>query len=272
MTPRHTQKGTYVQRYAALFLLAVALLATATCVADQRTATRETHQQSSFALFNKANELYRQNKYEEALALYEQLITQGIADPVLYYNTGNAYAQLHRTGPAVLMYERALQGDPRDADIHENLAQIAPAINRPHVFILLRPLYQLKEAFTLNEVTIVLDSFFILFTIAMVGVFLARKELWRRISKRIAHVAAVLFLLTACLFAVKIHETLGAKAAVVMQETSARSGPSTSFSDILKLPAGTKVRLVGHAQEGWARIRLQTGQSGYLPISAFEII
>ncbi len=259
-------------RWYALFILMIGLLAGGASASNETTAAMQTDDQSAHSLFAKANALYKQNKYEEALALYEQLLSQGTVDPVLYYNTGNAYAQLHRPGPAVLMYERALQLDPRDADAQENLAEIAPAINRPRIFILLRPLYQVKEAFTMNELTLALDLVYLLFVTAMLWVFLAHRAAWHRVWKRAACISAVLLFFVACFFGVKLYETLAVKEAVVMQETSARSGPSTSFSGILKLPAGTKVRLVEQSEDGWARIRLRSGQSGYLPTSAFEII
>lgn len=259
-------------RWYAPFILMMCLFATSTTVANETAAGLQTASQSAYGIFAKANALYKENKYEDALSLYEQLLSQGIADPVLYYNTGNAYAQLHRPGPAVLMYERALQLHPRDPDIQENLVEIAPAINRPRVFVLLRPLYRLKETFTLNELTLALDVLYLLFVAILLGVFLARRTAWHRILKRAARISAILLLLVACLFAVKLYGTLAVREAVVMQEASARSGPSTSFSDILKLPAGTKVRLVEKSEEGWARIRLRSGQSGYLPTSAFEII
>ena len=115
-------------RWYTLFILMIGLLAGGASASNETTAAMQTDDQSAYTLFAKANALYKQNKYEEALALYEQLLSQDTVDPVLYYNTGNAYAQLHRPGPAVLMYERALQLDPRDADAQENLAEIAPAI------------------------------------------------------------------------------------------------------------------------------------------------
>lgn len=282
-------------RYVVLFLIIPFMLAGGS-EANEVTAGIQTNEQSPVNLFDKANELYKQNKYEEALALYEQLLAQGIVDPVLYYNTGNAYAQLHRTGPAVLMYERALQLDPRDRDTRENLAQVAPAVNRIRVFVLLRPFYELQNSFTLNEFTTALDIVYLLLVIALLGAFVARNAAWIRVWKRTAYFGAALLFFVVCFFGVKLYETRALKEAVVMQETYARSGPSTSFSPILELPAGTKVLIVKETQQRplpgaleayyvdismrpveqpgqeWVRIRLRGGQSGYLPRSAFEII
>jgi tetratricopeptide (TPR) repeat protein len=284
-------------RWHALFILIVSLLALGTALADETTTSMQTDDKSAHSLFAEANAFYKQNKYEEALTLYEQLLVQGIVDPVLYYNTGNAYVQLHRPGSAVLMYERALRLDPRDADAHENLAEIAPRINNPRVFILLRPLHRVKEAFTLNEFTLALELTYLLFVTTMLGIFLTRRAAWLRLWKRAARISALLLLCVACFFGIKLHETFSVREAIVMEEeTYARSGPSASFSPILELPAGTKVMLVEESEQrllpgaleayyvdpsmrpvekpgqNWARIRLRSGQSGYLPTSAFEII
>ena len=283
-------------RWYTLFILMISLLAGGASVADETTPAMQTDDQSAHTLFAKANALYKQNKYEEALSLYERLLAQGNVDPVLYYNTGNAYTQLHRPGPAVLMYERALRLDPRDRDAHENLTEIAPSINNPRVFILLGTLYHVKESFTLNEFTLALDLIYLLFVTAMLGIFLTRRTAWQRVWKRAARISALLLLFVACFFGVKLCETFSVRKAVVMEKTYARSGPSASFSPILELPAGTKVILVEESEprplpgaleayyvdpsmrpveepgQNWARIRLRSGQSGYLPASAFEII
>ena len=66
------------------------------------------------------NAAYSNNKFDEAIALYEDLLkTQESA--ALYYNLGNAYYKSGKLAPAILNYERAILLDPNDDDIKSNL-------------------------------------------------------------------------------------------------------------------------------------------------------
>jgi len=71
--------------------------------------------------FDRANESYKDENYTEAISLYEQLITEGVVDTVVFYNLGNAYFRSNRLGPAIANYERALQIDPNFNSARQNL-------------------------------------------------------------------------------------------------------------------------------------------------------
>ena len=47
--------------------------------------------QTNEALFEEGNELYRNNQFVEAIALYEQIETRGFVSTELYFNLGNAF-------------------------------------------------------------------------------------------------------------------------------------------------------------------------------------
>jgi len=64
------------------------------------------------AVFEQANTAYGEGAYTEAASLYEQLISDGVHDPVVFYNLGNAYFNAGRLGPAVANFERALRLAP----------------------------------------------------------------------------------------------------------------------------------------------------------------
>jgi len=64
------------------------------------------------ALFDEANAAYGAGRYDEAAALYEQLIADGVHDAVVFFNLGNACFSAGRLGPAVANYERALRLEP----------------------------------------------------------------------------------------------------------------------------------------------------------------
>ena len=64
------------------------------------------------ALFEQANAAYGKGAYSEAATIYERLISDGVHDPVVFFNLGNAYFCAGRLGPAVANYERALRLAP----------------------------------------------------------------------------------------------------------------------------------------------------------------
>ncbi|MBV8254736.1 MAG: tetratricopeptide repeat protein [Chitinophaga sp.] len=72
--------------------------------------------------FDDANNLYRQSKFTEAAASYQQLIDAGYSQRELFLNAGNAWYKAGKTGMAVYSYEKALQLSPADPAIKHNLA------------------------------------------------------------------------------------------------------------------------------------------------------
>ena len=61
------------------------------------------------SLFYKANEKYQEGKYEDAIQLYQEIISEGYESPVLYYNLGNSFFRSNKLGKSRLFYEKALK-------------------------------------------------------------------------------------------------------------------------------------------------------------------
>ncbi|MFN8369199.1 MAG: tetratricopeptide repeat protein [Bacteriovoracaceae bacterium] len=72
-------------------------------------------------LFVKSNEAYNKGDYSEAIAGYEQIISQHNDLPDLYFNLGNAYLKSQNSGKAIFYYKKASSLSPRDPDIRYNL-------------------------------------------------------------------------------------------------------------------------------------------------------
>ena len=69
----------------------------------------------------RANESYHEKDYQSAAKLLEELIEQGQNNGYLYYNLGNSYMRLGKTGHAILNYLRAKLLLPRDENLDANL-------------------------------------------------------------------------------------------------------------------------------------------------------
>ncbi|MBR2308553.1 MAG: tetratricopeptide repeat protein, partial [Fibrobacter sp.] len=59
--------------------------------------------------FFKANELYDQGKYKEAVPLYRAAIDEGRYEPFAWFNLGNALVQLDRKQVAMVAYKRTVE-------------------------------------------------------------------------------------------------------------------------------------------------------------------
>lgn len=73
------------------------------------------------AQFDAANQLYAQNKFTDAAAAYEQIITNGTVSAALYFNLGNAHFKAGQLGRAIAAYRRAEELSPRDPDVRANV-------------------------------------------------------------------------------------------------------------------------------------------------------
>jgi tetratricopeptide (TPR) repeat protein len=71
--------------------------------------------------FEKANAAYADDKFEVAVRLYNSILDDSLVSSELYFNLGNAYFKMNDLANAIYHYEKALQLNPSDADIKENL-------------------------------------------------------------------------------------------------------------------------------------------------------
>lgn len=77
-------------------------------------------------LFNHADALYKQGRYEEAMAGYQSLVEAPLNQntPSVFYNTGNSLYNLNKLKEAEEAYKMALRLNPKDQDAKFNLAYV----------------------------------------------------------------------------------------------------------------------------------------------------
>ncbi|MBI3414993.1 MAG: tetratricopeptide repeat protein [Verrucomicrobia bacterium] len=77
-----------------------------------------------------ANQLMQLKKYDEAIAIYEQAVSQHGEDEDIHYNLGIAYARKGNVEAAIKHYEEALRILPDYAEAHNNLGNLLASRRR----------------------------------------------------------------------------------------------------------------------------------------------
>lgn len=224
-----------------------------------------------------ADKAYQENKYAEAIKMYENILATQGESAVVYYNLGNSYFKEKNMAKAVLNYERALLLNPGDADIRFNLDmarsktvdQITPATE---VFIVtwVNSLTNMQSERGWAKIGIV--SFICL--LVGLALYIFSKRLFVR---KIGFIGAVVLLVvTVCanLFArQQKNEQMDRTGAIVMSPTvTVKSTPDKSGTELFVLHEGTKVFVEDNSMKGWKEIRLEDGNKGWIPTEAIEII
>ena len=80
--------------------------------------------------FDQGIAAYERGDFDESIRHFETLLEQGVAEPELFFNLGNAYYRTAQLAGAIANYERALQLDPGNPVVRENLARAVARTER----------------------------------------------------------------------------------------------------------------------------------------------
>ena len=223
----------------------------------------------SETLFEKANALYNQDDFTEAVEVYEEILNSGQHSAAVYYNLGNAHYKLNNIAPSIYYYEKALMLKPGDADIKNNLAfaqnmtidaiEPMPKTGFSRIFdgLVGRLTYE-----GWGVTSIVGMSLFVLLFLVY---YFASSSTVKRVAF-IASFIALLIALVAVAFAFRQQSNqLNDQPAIVFAEkSSVRSGPKLSDEEVFILHEGTKVQILDEFDQ-WNKIRIADGKIGWLP-------
>lgn len=113
---------------------------------------------SAQALFYQANASYAEEKFDQAIAAYEEALKLDYESGPLYYNLANAYFKQGILGEAIVNYLRAQRLMPDDADLKANLAYAQSLIKGGRVTAqrhwLADQLLTLAGEFNLDKITV----------------------------------------------------------------------------------------------------------------------
>jgi tetratricopeptide (TPR) repeat protein len=111
--------------------------------------------QAGTVMYEEANKLYHNKQYDEAANLYMQIINDGYCSCSVYYNAGNSYYKSKHLGMAVWCFQKALQYEPGNALIKENLqltnSKLSASFKKTREWIGIKWIRNILEFHTLNK-------------------------------------------------------------------------------------------------------------------------
>ena len=215
--------------------------------------------------FARGNAAYAQGDYASAIAAYEQLVGEGVAQAPVFHNLGNAYYRAGNLGAAIANYERALHVSPTFGPARHNLdfciAKTQRQWGRP-----LPPPWQ--EALLMWHDTWPPRAVYRLAVICWVALWvLLAFRLWRP-NKHLTRAAFALALASAAFATsayVKFHPSLVAVS--VQDHAAVRFGPGGSQTVNFELLQGDRV-VIDSRRDGWALVRNADGERGWVDETA----
>lgn len=222
---------------------------------------------SAPAVFARANDRYRHEQFDEAIAGYQTMLQQGVESGALYYNLGNALLKRGHKSQALWAYLKAKTFLPRDADVQANLEYVQSLL-APGVAGSVAPSravrwLTLRQRFTTAELA--LGAILLLWLAVACRVIAAWSPRLRGGVRPFAWGCGIaagvswlaLMVQTAGIDAVP-------KAVVILGQADAKFSPQSTGTTHFTLPEGTVVCVLGR-DAGWIQVRRGDGRSGWVP-------
>lgn len=226
--------------------------------------------------FEAGNRAYRKAAYEEALQQYLRVEKSGLESPALYYNMGNSYFRLGKTGKAILYFERAYRLAPNDDDIRHNLAFVRTycedridVVPQFFLFVWLQKLVGFLSA----DIWFLFLLISLSLTAALIISFLVSNTLNLRRKLALGVLASLtVSLFVAAVFTARvIADNQTDRAVLIEHVVNVKYSPEHSSKNAFILHEGVKVKLE-ESVDHWVQIRLDDGKTGWVLKNTLETI
>jgi hypothetical protein len=210
--------------------------------------------------FNDANRLYEQERYPDAIEIYQSLLKQDVQTPALHFNLANALLRSGQTGQAIYHYRLAQQLAPRDPDVRANLDFARQSTNQPHPSASSgwqRAVLHL----TLNEWTVLtMASFWACLALLALSQFKIRLRPALRPYMRFLAFCTLLSLVPLTAAWHLRHQPV---AIVVVPESAVRFGPFSESQEHYTLKDGAELVILDQLND-WLQVRDPQGRVGWI--------
>jgi tetratricopeptide (TPR) repeat protein len=239
------------------------------------------------AAFQAANAAYKAGEFDSALSGYRKL-AEGVHNPELYLNLGNAAFKTGQLGWAILYYERGLALQPRNPELRESLRFARERIvdrsadDAPGLAGLLSTLHR---QLALDELMAVTSALWLLTLLAAGAVYRQDLTLGQSLSALLSFLEVpwkqkLAAMLAPCLLAfglcggwayVRLQDSRATHAIVLAKEAKASSAPATDATVVFAVHEGTRVAVLRRSDR-WSQVSLANGYSGWVLSDAIQEI
>ena len=223
-------------------------------------------------LFYRANGLYEEAHYKEAIDLYNSVLKQGLESGNLYYNLGNCYFKEGKLGLAILNYERARRLIPQDKDLEANYNYAVSLIkyksSEASSKWFKRFIDNTSNRFSIDRITLVL--FFIYIFIILAVIIAVVFKLSRSRAVVIIALLGAVFIFFSFLFYGKI-TSLKNQAILVVESSDAKFEPLDTATTHFTIYEGMKVHILS-SKDKWYKVKRPDGKVGWIRKTDLEVI
>lgn len=224
--------------------------------------------------FDKATTLYQKGDYTQAAAVYSSILKSGKESSALYYNLGNTYYKLNNVPESIYYYEKALQLDPENADVKNNLIfanqmKVDAITPLPKTWVrqLSDGIVGLFSAHTWAVLSIIGVFAFVLSF--LLYYFVERTALKRTFFSLM--LVFLFFAIGSYTLAHFCHKQVSQTQYAILFDKTVRvfSDANAYSSEVMQLHEGTKVEIIEDAKD-WVKIRLVNGKTGWTKVSSLR--
>lgn len=211
-------------------------------------------------MFLKANEFYKEGKFEQALKLYEQIPNKNAQ---VYYNQGNCTYKLGKQGQALAFWRRAEHdwGLFNRTELLNNIALIKKQFKK-NQHQQDSPFEGIKETTASIKNAIMsfiralpLVNFQFIFLIMWILSFIYLRYLYRRHQKTIIFILFSINLMCGIFLALKYNFELREHGVIINKQATLMSGPGKNYQVIGELPETCEVTLQKYT-DGFYKIKI----------------
>ena len=216
--------------------------------------------QASDSLFSKANEMYGNENYTQAILTYEKILSNNLESAELYYNLGNCYYKIEDWANAIWYYEKSLKIKKSKKTIENLSITESKIIDRiepmPEIFYNVW-WYKIIKLFTSKTWQIL--SLLCIWTYLIV--FLLNTFTIYKIKK-----LTILLFISFLLFAISQSSIIynsKQEAIIFSSAVQVTSAPTNNSVNLFSLHAGIKVEIIDEIGD-WVEIKIINGQNGWI--------
>lgn len=219
-------------------------------------------------IFEEANLAYNQGDYPTAIGKYEQILENGKTSSELYYNLANAHYKVNNVAPSIYFYEKALQLDPNDTDIRNNLAlarnRVIDDVQGEQETGISRIWNALVTSLGYNEWAWVAITFAFLFTTFFLLYYLSSKSGLKRTFFSLSMISLLVgFITLTFAFQQQSHYGNNNYAIIYSQNAPVYAEPTLRSNEVFVLHEGTKIEVM-ETYQNWIKFELPNGLQGWM--------